>query len=184
MQLWQTIAIIVVVAAVLGIGWSLYVQRRRQHLRDHFGPEYDRAVTEIGNQREAEAELAQRENRVRNLNIRPLNPPEGDTFRARWKSIQSQFVDDPAGAVHAADSLVNEIMKTRGYAFDHPDQRMSDISAAYPQQAGEYRAACAAVVALRNGEASTELLRTAFVHYRALFNELIGDAHEELRRVS
>src|SRR5688572_29154408 len=142
MQNWQIIAIVaaaVVVAACLG--WLIYNQRRSRQLRAHFGPEYDRAVTELGDRRRAETELARREQHVRSLKIRPLSLSERQNFSGQWMGCQTLFVDDPAGAVNEADRLLTDIVRARGYASDDLQERMADISAAYPNHTNDYRVA-------------------------------------------
>jgi hypothetical protein len=185
MQNWQVIAIAVgAVVILVALTWAVYNQRRSRHLRHHFGPEYERAVAETGDRRRAEAELAHRERRVRNLDIRPLSVSDRLRFSQRWMECQAQFVDDPPGAIDAADHLLTEVIRTRGYAADTPYDRIADISAAYPQQAPGYRLADELLVRNRRGEASTEELRNAFLHYRALFDEILGGHDEELKRAS
>jgi hypothetical protein len=162
----------------------IYTQRRSHHLREHFGPEYERAVAETGDRRKAESELARREQRVRHLEIRPLSVSDQQRFSQQWMLCQTQFVDDPEGAVDAADRLLTEVIRARGYSADDPYERMADMTAAYPQHATRYRLADELLARHRRGEGSTEDLRNAFVHYRELFSEILGGQDEKLRRVS
>jgi hypothetical protein len=162
---------VIVVIAVLG--W-LYLRKRRQTtagLQQRFGSEYGRAVREHGSERKAEANLADREKRVDKLNIRDLEPSERERYSKQWASVQSRFVDSPKGAVAEADDLVSSLMKTRGYPVSDFDQRAADISVDHPRVVENYRSAHE--IALRAGreEATTEDLRTAMIHYRALFEE-------------
>jgi hypothetical protein len=185
MQNWQLAAIVAAVIVVAAcIGWLIYNQRRSRQLRDHFGSEYERAVTELGDRRRAETELARREQHVRSLNIRPLSLSDRQNFSGQWMRCQTLFVDDPAGAVNEADRLLTDVIRMRGYAADDPRNLMADISAAYPNRANDYRMAAEVLARHRDGEASTEDLRQAFVHYRALFDEILGGQDEELKRVS
>ena len=115
---------------------------------------------------------------------RQLNPLDRDRFVSQWKLCQAQFVDDPVGAIDRADQLLGDVMRTRGYAADSPFDRMTDIAAAYPQHAGRYREACQIVGRQRTGETTTEELRTAFLHYRTLFDDLLGGYDEQLKRAS
>ena len=183
----QVVAIavgVVIILVLAAIGWMVYSNRRSRHLRDHFGSEYERAVAETGDRRRAEAELAQREQRVRKLDIRPLSVSDRQRYSQQWMQCQAQFVDDPAGAVNAADELLTEVIRARGYAADNPYDRIADISAAYPQQAPGYRLADELQTRYRRGEGSTEDLRKAFVHYRFIFDEILGGQDEELKRAS
>ena len=167
------IGLIIVGALVLGaILWSR--RARSEHLRDQFGPEYDRAVEAKGDQAKAEADLAAREARVKKLDIRPLEAGERREFTARWQQIQARFVDDPARAVSFADALIGEVMRTRGYPVSDFDQRAGDISVDHPIVVDHYHKAHDIAVRHQHGEASTEDLRQAMIHYRALFDNLVG----------
>jgi hypothetical protein len=165
----------VVILIIVVLAW-LYVRKRRSttaDLRQRFGPEYGRAVLEHGSERKAEAKLADREKRVEKLNIRDLDPMERERFSKQWASVQSRFVDSPKGAVTEADDLVSSLMKTRGYPVSDFDQRAADISVDHPRVVENYRSAHE--IALRVGKdvATTEDLRTAMIHYRSLFEELV-----------
>jgi hypothetical protein len=179
------IAVIVgLIVTAAAVAWFVYDQRRSNRLKEHFGPEYNRAVLDSGNRRQAEAELARRETIAKELRARPLHASDREKFLSEWKMCQSQFVDDPAGAVDRADQLLVHIMRTRGYAIDNPYERMMDIAAAYPHHAAKYREAGEILARHRRSEASTEELRTAFLHYRTLFDDLLGGYDEELREAS
>jgi hypothetical protein len=167
-----TVAVILVVAV---LAW-LYLRRRRTttaELRQRFGPEYEQAVREHGSERRAEAQLANREQRVERLKIRNLDPTERERFSGQWHSLQSRFVDDPKGAVTEADELVSSLMQTRGYPVADFNQRAADISVDHPRVVANYRSAHEIALRLGKGEASTEDLRTAMIHYRSLFEELV-----------
>jgi hypothetical protein len=174
------ILVIVVVAAVL---WG---QRRRTgRLQQQFGPEYQRTVARTGDQRAAEADLAARQERRRELDIVALEPAARDRYVESWRTTQGRFVDDPAAATREADTLVAQVMRDRGYPVDDFDQRAADVSVDHPQVAENYRAAHAVFQANEQGLASTDDLRQAFVHYRSLFAQLLdveGDDREEARR--
>src|SRR5271165_6808871 len=164
-------AAVVVVIAVLG--W-LYVRKRRgttADLREKFGPEYDRAVLTHG--AKAEAKLTDREKRIDKLNIRDLDAMEHERYSKQWEAVQSRFVDSPKGAIAEADDLVSSVMKVRGYPVADFDQRAADISVDHPRVVENYRSAHE--IALRAGKegATTEELRTAMIHYRSLFEELV-----------
>jgi hypothetical protein len=165
----------VVVLVVAVLAW-LYVQKRRSTtagLRRKFGPEYERAVQKHGSERKAEAKLANRQDRVEKLNIRDLDPVERERFSTQWESVQSRFVDSPRGAVAEADDLVSSLMKTRGYPVSDFDQRADDISVDHPRVVENYRSAHHIALQVGTDGASTEDLRTAMIHYRSLFEELV-----------
>ena len=142
-------------------------------LRDRFGPEYDRAVSEHG-RREAEAELAERERRVRHLDIKPLSPTARAQYASEWTAVQEQFVDAPQSAVTGAQTLVTAVMKDRGYPTEAFDQTVADLSVEHAATLDHYRAAHDISQRAGSGAASTEELRQAMIHYRALFTELLG----------
>ena len=166
---------VVVILIIVGSFW-LYVRKRRSttaDLRKKFGPEYDRAVRVHGSERKAEAKLEDREKRVEKLDIRDLDPMEHERFSKRWESVQSRFVDSPKGAVVEADDLVSSLMKTRGYPLADFDQRAADISVDHPRMVENYRSAHEIALRVGKNEATTEELRTAMIHYRSLFEELV-----------
>ena len=174
------IVLVIALVAVIGIAiWLFMRNRQTAALQDRFGPEYDRALEAHHDQREAERELRQREDRIEHLNIRPLEREERARFADRWQAVQSRFVDDPTGATDEADELVGEVMAARGYSVGDFEQRAADVSVNHPRVVEHYRAAHD--IAMRNarGDADTEQLRQALVHFRALFEELLEAATSE-----
>jgi hypothetical protein len=176
------VIIVLVIALVAAIGaaiWLFMRNRQTAALQNRFGPEYDRALESHHDQREAERELRQREERIEHLNIRPLEREERARFADRWQSVQSRFVDDPMGATDEADELVGEVMAARGYPVGDFEQRAADVSVNHPRVVEHYRAAHA--IALRNArrDVDTEELRQALVHFRALFEDLLETATPE-----
>jgi len=167
------VVVIVAVLVITGLIWSR--RRRFEHLRDRFGPEYEHAIAHEGGRAKAEAELAKREKRVSKLDIRPLEPAARLNFIDRWKEVQAQFVDDPARAVASADALLGEVMTARGYPVSDFDQRAGDISVDHPEVVKHYRAGHDIALRHAQGQASTEDLRQAMIHYRALFDELVNE---------
>src|SRR4051812_24550105 len=139
MQTWQIALVIVGLFILAGLAWFYLDTHRRRRLQGHFGPEYHQAVSEIGDRRRAETELSRREQRLRRLDIRPLSAADRTRFDNEWETIQSHFVDDPAGTANEADHLVLEMMRARGYPTDDASERIENMSAAYPQVAGRYR---------------------------------------------
>jgi Tfp pilus assembly protein PilX len=174
------IAIIVVILVVAALLVGLSAVRRRRRLQDRFGPEYDRAVNEHG-RREAEAELAERERRVRDLDIKPLSPTARAQYAAEWAAVQEQFVDAPQSAVTGAQTVVTAVMKDRGYPTEAFDQIVADLSVEHAATLDHFRAAHEISQRATSGTASTEELRQAMVHYRALFTELLGQPRDPAR---
>jgi hypothetical protein len=178
-QLMNPMLIAVAVAVVLAVAVlaRVYVQRRRRantaELRQRFGPEYELAVGEHGSERRAEAQLEARERRVEKLKLRELDPAERERFSGQWQALQFRFVDDPKGSVTGADALVSTLMQTRGYPVADFNQRAADISVDHPRVVANYRSAHEIAVRLGKGEANTQDLRTAMIHDRSFFQELL-----------
>jgi hypothetical protein len=170
------VAIFGVVAAVAIALISARVSRRRHAvLKDRFGPEYDRAIEEHGDVARAERDLAAREKRIRHQKLHPLEESDRSRFSNDWSEVQTRFVDDPSGAVRAADELIKEVMLARGYQADREfDERVADLSVEHANVVQHYRAARVLADANREGRANTEELRQAFVHYRELFSDLLA----------
>jgi hypothetical protein len=184
---WIILAGVLIVASIALAAWLASQKRRQsQRLQQHFGPEYDRAITEFGSRAKAESALKAREKRVEHLDIVPLAPAEAARFTQAWSALQGRFVDDPKGVVAAADQLIRELMLKRGYPMGDFDLRAADISVDHPAVVENYRAAQAIAVRGERGEADTEELRKAVVHYRALFDELleVAEAKQEAMPVT
>jgi hypothetical protein len=185
MELWQTIIIgVAIVAVVLAVAWWVYERSRTRHLRERFGPEYDRRITALGDRRRVESELARSETRVEKVKVHPLSVSDHRRFMEEWRLCQLRFVDDPGGAVNDADQIVTNIMHTRGYAVDDPYDRVADVCAAHPRHADAFREANDIVVRHQRGNASTEDLRQAFLDFKGLFDEMLGGQDEEHKRAS
>jgi ABC-type multidrug transport system fused ATPase/permease subunit len=183
----KLIALAVAVVLVIVVAIALYIRKRKNttaELRDRFGPEYDRAVRQHGSERKAEAKLADRETRVDRLKIRDLDLAERERYLSQWQAVQSRFVDYPKGAVTEADELVCSLMQTRGYPVTDFDQRAADISVDHPRVVENYRSAHNIALRLGRGEASTEEMRTAMIHYRSLFDELVQAETSPDKRVA
>ena len=176
------IVIIVVVVIIALLAVVIARRRRSQGLQTRFGPEYPRTVARADDRRAAEAQLAEREQRHRQLDIVELEPAARARYLEAWRAAQGRFVDDPATATREADTLVTEVLGDRGYPVEDFEQQADDISVEHPDVVENYRAAHVVALANDQGLASTEDLRQAFVHYRSLFAELLGtqqDGHRE-----
>jgi hypothetical protein len=184
----QALVIVVVVGIVVAAVAVLALLRaqRRRRLQNQYGSEYDHTVESTGSERAADAELLSREKRHKTLDIKPLGPGARERYADRWAMVQERFVDDPPAAVAEARELVTLVMSDRGYPTDEgDDQQIADeLSVEHGRTVGEYRTAAAISARAANGEANTEDLRTAMVHYRALFAELLDSSTEDLSAVS
>ena len=165
---------VIVVAGIAA--WLFFRKRRTGKLRTKFGGAvFDLAVKEDGSRRHAEAGLKERTERVESLNIRPLAPGDRARFVESWSRVQARFVDGPGGAVTEADQLLRDVMSTRGYPVSDFEQRAADISVDHPLVMENYRTAHAIAVRQTQGQANTEDLRQAMIHYRTLFEDLVGE---------
>jgi hypothetical protein len=183
---WIIPAVVLAVVVLAAAAWFLSQKKRQsQRLQQRFGPEYGRAVTEFGGRTKAESALKAREKRVERLDIIALAPAEAARFAQAWTALQSRFVDDPKAVVIQADHLVRELMVKRGYPMGDFELRAADISVDHPAVVEAYRAAQAIAVRNERGEADTEALRRAVVHYRTLFDELleVREVQQEARSV-
>ena len=168
------ILLIVLIAVVAAVAILSRQFTRSKRLRERFGPEYDRTVKETGARRNAEAKLERLEQRVERLHIRPLEPVERVNFEKSWLQIQAGFVDNPNGAVLDADRVLGEVMSVEGYPVRDFEQRAADISVDHPRVVENYREGHRIALLQKQGRASTEDLRKAMIHYRTLFDDLIG----------
>lgn len=171
-----TLTIVLIIVVLVVIAAIVYGVRaaRRKRLQSTFGPEYDRAVADTGNRTEAEKELREREKRHAELELRPLSPESQAQYSAEWEDVQLKFVDNPAEAVGTADELVTRLITERGYPTRDYEDRLADLSVEHARTLGHYRDAHEISERNRAGSASTEDLRQALVHYRALFADLLG----------
>ena len=165
------IGIVIAVIVVVAIAVVASTEMRRARLRRQFGPEYDRLVEKHGgNKRKADAELAERERRVRALNLRELTPEQQASYSGDWAAVQERFVDSPAEAVGAAHTLIWNVMRDRGYPADDRSASMDALAVHHGRAFEGYRK----VQAMPADSASTEQLRESMIHYRALFEDLTG----------
>jgi hypothetical protein len=170
--MWAAIGVAIVVVLVLVASLARRKQQQKS-VKGRFGREYERTVAKTGSPRQAVSELRAREKRRQQLDIRPLEPRAAQRFTQSWEEAQTRFVDYPGEAIRQADSLVAEVMRERGYPVEDFEQRAADISVDHASVLDNYRAAHATARANDEGKATTEELRRAMVHYRALFQELL-----------
>jgi hypothetical protein len=166
--------VLIALTLLLAVVLAATGRRRTRRLKEHFGSEYERAVEDAGDQRAAENELVAREQKRKRLDIVELSPESHRRYTQRWEEVQRSFIDDPSSAVGYADRLVTEVMSERGYPISDFDQCASDISVDHPETVEHYRAARTLHLAQEKADIGTEAQRQAFVHYRALFDELLG----------
>jgi len=183
--LWLVLLVVIGVA----IGLWLYARQRQKHeeLREQFGPEYGHAVESYGSRGAAEHELTKRTERVEQLHIQPLAPERSAQYAEQWRLVQAEFVDDPERAIGKADALIAEVLQARGYPMGDFEQRAADVSVEHADVVDHFRAAHAVAIRVPRGEATTEDMREAMLHYRTLFDDVIEtpvEGKEERRRDS
>jgi len=166
------IVVVLVVLAVIAVLLNKYLQRKR--LQEKFGPEYDRAVQGSENRTAAERELVDRQKKHAELELRELSPQSRESYGRHWSRIQEQFVDAPAGAVAEADVLVTDLMAERGYPTGSYEKQAELLSVEHSRTLEHYRSAHEISQRDQSGDATTEDLRNAMVHYRTLFQDLLG----------
>ena len=174
------IAAVLPIALVIGVAaWLVTQKQRTLKLKQRFGSEYDQTVSELGSRGNGEAELTSREKRVAGLSVMPLTPADAVRFTQAWSALQGRFIDNPKGVLLDADILVRELMAKRGYPMGDFEHRAADISVNHPGVVAAYRVAQEIAARNERGEADTEELRKAVVHYRTLFDELLGVAADQ-----
>lgn len=172
--IYYVVGAIIVAAIIIAVAVFASRSARSRRLQQRFGPEYDRAVRAAGDRSTAERDLTARETRVKRMHIEELPAGARERYTEEWRTVQTRFVDQPREALKDADRLVESVMRDRGYPMSDFEQRAADISPDHPQVVNNYRVAHGIAVRSEQGEASTEDLRQAMVHYRTLFNDLLG----------
>ena len=177
--------VLALVAAALVLLVLVVVWRRRRtaKLRGQFGSEYERVVDESG-RRQAESQLQDRQKRVAAFALKPLGPGERERFVVSWRRVQEEFVDGPERAVTHADELLGDVMSARGFPVTGFEQRSADLSVDHAEVVQNYRAAHDIALRHGRGEAGTEDLRQAMIHYRSLFDDLVSEAETAPAKVS
>lgn len=173
MPSWVWVVIAIAVVAVVALAVVGARKRSNAALRDRFGPEYDRAVENNGDQRSAEAELRARERRRAEFDVKPLPEDTRLLFAGEWRELQERFIDEPEGAAGAADTLITRVMEARGYPMRDFDSQVELVSVDHPDTVENYRFAHAVQQRAQTGQASTEDLREALLRYRSLFDDLL-----------
>ena len=176
---WIIVVAVIVIAIIVAIAW---IGMRRRGLKSRFGPEYERVAEQTGSKWRADSELTSRQQRRQKLDIRPLEPQVAERYTQDWRQVQADFVDQPYEAVARADTLVTQVMRDRGYPMEDFEQHANDLSVDYPELVDNYRNAHA--IATREKSANTEDLRKAMLHYRNLFEELLGGQNQRDRETA
>lgn len=179
----MVVVVVVALLALAAVAWLYTTNQRRARLKERFGPEYERAVRDVGTPAKAEAVLEERAARVSAFQLRKLDIPQAEEFAREWRRVQARFVDNPDAAVRDADALVAQVMSARGYPLEDFDTRAADLSVNHPRVVQNYRIARDLASRRQRGEAGTEELRQAVVNYRALFDDLL-EVQDEHRRAS
>src|SRR3954463_2879691 len=175
----SALAVVIVVAIIVLIAivaLAVVQSRRRRALKERFGPEYDRTIDGSDSKRQAEKDLRERAAQRDQLDIRELSPAAASRYQEQWTLVQQQFVDTPAEAVRDAHQLVTTVMRERGYPTGDADERESMLSVDHADTVNRYRTATQIERSSQAGQATTEDLRQAMQHYRALFDALLGSS--------
>jgi hypothetical protein len=176
MDAWLWVVLIVAAVVVGAVAWTMWQRQRTDHLKERFGPEYDRTVAATDERGTAEKELLEREKRHEKLDIRPLPDASRQRFQSEWQNVQARFVDDPEGAVREADALVARVMDERGYpAYEDSEARADDLSVEHANVVGEYRRGHQHLEGLDDSEDTTEQLRESMQCFRTAFDDLLDD---------
>jgi hypothetical protein len=172
---WIWIALIAVAVLITIVLIARGSRRARTHaLKDQFGNEYDHAVRETGSRKRAENELRARAQEVQSFDIRPLSTTDRERYVRDWQKIEQHFIERPTMAVAEADELVADVMRVMGYPMGDFEKHAAHLSVTHPRVVEHYRAGHR-VITGAPGSASTEDLRQSMLHYRSLFQELIGE---------
>lgn len=172
------VAVVVVVLVVVAAGAFVLGRRRAggaDSLRTRFGPEYDHAVRTRGRQ-DAERWMRALAEKRDALEVRTLPPESVERWSREWDRVQALFAESPGEAVDEADELVTSVMEERGYPVrtDGTGTPRGDwLSIDHPAAAPELRGA-ERVREHGDDTVTTEALREALLHYRALVEALTG----------
>ena len=170
------VVVVIVALALLGMAAALLGRgRQRRALQDKFGPEYARTVKAAGDHRQAEADLKNRIEQRKGINIQPLSAAQRDRYQQEWRQVQAAFVDSPGTTLGQADSLITGVMVARGYPVQDFEDQADLVSVDHPQVVEHYRRAHGAYVASLTAAVPTDDMREAFVSFRALFSDLVED---------
>lgn len=182
MNVQTELPIVLAVLVVIAIGLIVTIttlRLRSRNLKQKFGQEYDYTLERSGDRRTAEAELKEREKRVNDFNLRPLNESERDRYHEEWIEIQASFIDDPLGSTERANRAITEVMIARGFPVEDFEERSKDLSVLYPNYVPGYREANTILTKSKDDGISTEDLRQAMVKFHSLFDELISYVHHQ-----
>jgi hypothetical protein len=165
-----TIIVTTIAAVVLG-AMAAWLWWRHRSLRARLGPRYDRAPA--------------RERRHARLQLHPLDPVSHDQYASAWTAVEARFVDEPGEAIYAAERLVVQLIAECGYPTEDYGGQLAQLSVDHARTLGYHRDAHDIYLRHERGQATTEQLRQATVHYRALFADLLGEeptGHEGVDR--
>ncbi|MGW6564793.1 hypothetical protein [Streptomyces sp. NPDC054975] len=169
-----------VVAALLAAGVLLRARTgtgsATRSLKRRFGPEYDRTLHRHGGDSEAaHRDLRERVELHGHIRPLPLEPAVREQYVAQWTTLQERFVDAPRQAVADAEQLLTRIAATRGFPDpERRDEQLAALSVHHPHHVDGLRRMRHAG---HSKSASTEELREALVHARALFEDLTSPGH-------
>jgi hypothetical protein len=185
METWEWIVIAAIAAAavilVVAIASAIARKRRRGHLQERFGPEYDRTVSAEG-RKDAERHLSTVEKEHDELDIKPLSHSARERYLEEWRQTEARFVNDPEDAARSADRIVVRVLEDRGYPTDlDTEGKAAHVAADHPDVVDRYRHGHE-MLAADDDDHETENLRKAMIDFRAVFDELVVDERQTVSR--
>jgi hypothetical protein len=176
MTTWEWIVVVAAVAVALLLVLALVrIRRRRAHLKEQFGPEYMRAVSDVGTS-DAERRLGGIEQTREELDLRPLPAAARERYLDEWRQTESRFVNDPRDSARAAEGLVLRALEERGYPREEDSERLVALVAFdHPDVADRYRHGHAMLENV-GGEQGTENLRKAMLDFRSVLEDVVQGA--------
>jgi hypothetical protein len=140
----------------------------------HYGEEYQRLVAETGSSEKADERLVARERRVADYHLHAMDKAAQEGFVAQWKAAQASFIDDPKASLAQAGEVLDKLLSEQGYPNADFDRRSADLSVNHPAVVKDFRVAHEIALKNKEGKTTTEDLRQAMIHYRAIFTTLMA----------
>jgi hypothetical protein len=170
----QILLLVIGLFALVVGGLAIAYYTRHRQLRRRFGPEYDRLASGRDGPLAVDRELRERERRHAELQLRELDPETRTRYAEQWQRVQAGFAESPEAAIGSADELVTRLIRDRGYPAGDYDQQLTLLSVEHARVVDDYRVAHDIAQQHARGNADTEMLRQALLHYRTLVADILG----------